>query len=49
MPLKDLEIGKSGIVLTIDGEKPLRRRLLEMEITPRTIVTVKKLLPWGTP
>jgi Fe2+ transport system protein FeoA len=49
MTLKDLEIGKSGIVLEVNGEKVLRRRLLEMGITPRTTVTVKKAAPMGDP
>ena len=49
MTLKDLEIGKSGTVLAVGGEKALRRRLLEMGITPRTIVTVKKAAPMGDP
>ena len=49
MTLKDFGIGKSGIVLTVGGEKPLRRRLLEMGITPHTSVTVKKAAPMGDP
>jgi Fe2+ transport system protein FeoA len=49
MTLKDLPIGKSGIVLGVGGEKALRRRLLEMGITPRTSVTVKKAAPMGDP
>jgi Fe2+ transport system protein FeoA len=49
MTLKDLKPGKSGIVLTVGGEKVLRRRLLEMGITPRTGVTVKKVAPMGDP
>jgi len=49
MTLKDLKIGKSGLVLTVGGEKMLRRRLLEMGITPRTTVTVKKAAPMGDP
>ena len=49
MTLKDLKIGKSGIVLAVGGEKALRRRLLEMGITPRTTVTVKKAAPMGDP
>ena len=49
MTLKDLKIGNSGIVLTVGGEKVLRRRLLEMGITPRTTVTVKKAAPMGDP
>jgi len=49
MTLKDLKIGKSGVVLEVGGEKILRKRLLEMGITPRTTVTVKKAAPMGDP
>jgi Fe2+ transport system protein FeoA len=49
MTLRDLRIGKSGKVLAVRGEKILRRRLLEMGITPRTVVTVKKYAPMGDP
>jgi Fe2+ transport system protein FeoA len=47
--LRDLEIGKSGVVTAVGGEKVLRRRLLDMGITPRTTVTVKKAAPLGDP
>jgi Fe2+ transport system protein FeoA len=49
MTLKELQIGQSGVVLTVGGEKALRHRLLEMGITPRTTVTVKKTAPLGDP
>jgi Fe2+ transport system protein FeoA len=49
MTLRDLGIGKSGFVLAVNGEKVLRRRLLEMGITPRTTITVKKAAPMGDP
>jgi Fe2+ transport system protein FeoA len=49
MTLKDLKIGKSGLVLEVGGEKTLRKRLLEMGITPHTRVTVKKAAPMGDP
>jgi Fe2+ transport system protein FeoA len=49
MTLKDLGIGKRGIVTAVGGEKILRKRLLEMGITPRTTVTVKKAAPMGDP
>ena len=49
MTLKDLKPGKSGVVFAVGGEKALRRRLLEMGITPRTTVTVKKAAPMGDP
>jgi Fe2+ transport system protein FeoA len=47
--LKDLSVGKSGRVVTVGGEKVLRRRLLDMGITPRTTITVKKRAPMGDP
>jgi len=49
MTLRELSVGKSGRVLTVGGEKVLRRRLLEMGITPRTVITVKKAAPMGDP
>ena len=49
MTLKELGIGKSGRVLTVGGEKELRRRLLDMGITPRTVITMKKAAPMGDP
>jgi Fe2+ transport system protein FeoA len=49
MTLKELEIGKSGRVLAVGGEKALRRRLLDMGITPHTVITIKKVAPLGDP
>ena len=49
MTLKDLKVGESGLVLEVGGEKTLRRRLLEMGITPRTTIMVKKAAPMGDP
>ena len=49
MTLKDLKVGSSGRVTAVDGEKVLRRRLLDMGITPGTVVTLKKIAPMGDP
>ena len=49
MTLQDLSIGQSGRVVSVGGEKALRRRLLDMGITPGTSVTVKKAAPMGDP
>jgi Fe2+ transport system protein FeoA len=49
MTLKDLKVGTSGRVTTVGGEKALRRRLLDMGITPGTTITVKKAAPMGDP
>ena len=49
MTLKELQPGESGRVIKVGSEKVLRRRLLEMGITPGTTVTVKKVAPMGDP
>ena len=49
MTLRNLRVGQSGRVLAVGGEKALRRRLLDMGITPRTVLTVKKAAPMGDP
>ena len=47
--LSELGVGNSGRVVSVGGEQALRRRLLDMGITPRTKVTVKKAAPLGDP
>ena len=47
--LSELEIGKKGIVIKVGGEGALRRRLLDMGITPNTLVMVRKVAPLGDP
>ena len=49
LTLDSLSIGKIGRILTVGGEKTLRRRLLDMGLTPRTTVMVKKVAPMGDP
>ena len=49
MTLKELSVGKSAKVIEVGGEKVLRRRLLDMGITPGTAVTKCKTAPMGDP
>lgn len=49
MTLKSLRVGRSGRVMSVGGDKVLRRRLLDMGITPGTVVHVKKAAPMGDP
>lgn len=49
MTLDTLAPGKSGKVLAVKGEGLLRRRLLEMGLTPNTIIKVRKVAPMGDP
>lgn len=49
MTLKDLKKGMNGTVLRIDGEGALRRRLIDMGVTPGTEITVRSVAPLGDP
>lgn len=44
-----LKIGQSGIIVSVRGEGALRRRLLDMGLTPKTKVSVHKIAPMGDP
>lgn len=47
--LKDIMPGNFGVVKYIDGEGPVRRRLIDMGITPDTTIKVVKIAPFGDP
>ena len=49
MNLSELPIGNSAIIIRVGGEGALRRRLLDMGLTPKTRVTVRKTAPMGDP
>ena len=49
MTLSELKPGQSGTIISIGGEQNLRSRLLDMGLTPRTVVTLKKTAPMGDP
>ena len=49
MTLNELKIGDSGVITAVGGEGALRRRLLDMGLTPRTLVTLRKVAPMGDP
>ncbi len=49
LTLDNLEIGSCGIIKSVGGEGALRRRLLDMGLTPKTKVDVKKAAPMGDP
>lgn len=48
LTLDKLAIGQTGIIQIVGGEGILRRRLLDMGLTPRTRVMVPSVLPWVT-
>lgn len=49
MTLDQLKPGESGIITKTGGEGALRRRLLDMGLTPKTKITVRKVAPLGDP
>ncbi len=44
-----MRIGENGRIKSIDGESALRRRLLDMGLTPKTRIQVIKTAPMGDP
>lgn len=49
MTLDKLSVGASGVISAVGGEGPLRCRLLDMGLIPRTRVTLQKVAPMGDP
>lgn len=49
MKLDQLPIGHSGKIVKVDGEGALRRRLLDMGLTPGTTIHLRKAAPMGDP
>jgi Fe2+ transport system protein FeoA len=49
MTLDQLKTGSKGVIKSVGGEGALRRRLLDMGLTPNTTVMVRKVAPLGDP
>lgn len=49
MTLDKLKPREKAIVLNIGGKGPVRRRLIDMGITPNAIILMKKTAPFGDP
>lgn len=49
MTLDELKPGESGVIVSVGGDGPLRCRLLDMGLIPRTRVTLRKRAPMGDP
>ena len=47
--LNNLAIGQKATIITVGGEGILRRRFLDMGLTPKTRVMVRKRAPLGDP
>ncbi len=49
MTLDQIKPGNGGVIVSVGGEGALRRRLLDMGLTPKTTVWVRKVAPMGDP
>lgn len=49
MTLDGIAIGEQVRITGVGGENALRCRLLDMGLTPKTIVSVQKVAPMGDP
>ncbi|SHK52963.1 ferrous iron transport protein A [Hathewaya proteolytica DSM 3090] len=49
MTLDQLKVGSTATIKSVGGEGPLRLRLLDMGLIPRTKVTLQKVAPMGDP
>lgn len=47
--LDQIKQDQEVVIISVGGEGLLRRRLLEMGLTPRTKVKVRKIAPMGDP
>ncbi len=49
MTLKDVKVGQTVTVVKLNGEGAVKRRLMDMGITKKTSVYVRKVAPLGDP
>ena len=49
MTLRELGIGKSGIIEKVGGDGALRQHFLDMGVIPGAVVTLVKYAPMGDP
>ncbi len=49
MTLNELPIGKKAVITQVNGQGPLRLRMLDMGIIPNTPIEIRKIAPMGDP
>jgi len=47
--LDEFQIGESGVIKAVSGDGRIRRRMLDMGVTPGAQVTLRKKAPLGDP
>ncbi len=49
IPLSKLPVGKSGVIVKVTAEGPVKRRILDMGLVKGETINVKKVAPLGDP
>jgi Fe2+ transport system protein FeoA len=49
MRLNEMKEGGKGRIISVQGEGALRRRLMDMGLTPGTTIFIRKVAPLGDP
>lgn len=49
MRLDELKVGIKSRIIAVHGQGPLRNRLLDMGLTPKTAVMIQRIAPMGDP
>ena len=47
--LSEFKIGESGTIVSVEGEKRVRRRLFDIGVTPGAGILLRKKAPLGDP
>lgn len=47
--LSEFLVGESGVIVKVNGEGPIKRRLFDMGLTPGAEVYLRKKAPLGDP
>jgi len=47
--LSQFKVGQKGVVIKVEGEGKIRRRLFDMGVTPGAEIYLRKLAPLGDP
>ncbi len=49
MTLQETKVGSTVRVVRLNGNGPVKRRIMDMGLTKGTVVTVRKIAPLGDP
>ena len=49
MKMNQMKPGDSGVITGISGVGPVKRRLVDMGVTPGAVVFIRKVAPLGDP